>query len=420
MSHALVIDGDGHLLEPVRVWSEYLDARWRDRLYYRNDADFSALPDSHQQARAGQLRDPGTAQQTTERLVIDGQVIVLSAPGMQYSVGDSMTPHGLARERRANRRLEEAHPGGMSGVQRLRVHDAEGIDAAVLFPSMGLLFGSICDPGLALGACQAVNRFAADYCSAAPRELYSTAALPHQAPELAARELRRCVREHGFVAGFVLPNADKRTGRTLADPEFEVLWSTAVELDVPICIHGSANIDAPTAGASRFRSFMLVHAVAHPFEQMLAFGSLLEGRVFERHPRLRVGFMESNAGWAPFWLDRLDEHYEQLAWTFDPPLTTRPSDIFRAQCIVGCETEEPMIPYVQQRLGEESVMWASDFPHFDCELPGILTGLLERKDIAKSGLDAVLRRTASRFYRLDEAAIARAVARRRGGDPGRA
>jgi len=97
------------------------------------------------------------------------------------------------------------------------------------------------------------------------------------------------VREYGFVAGFVLPNADKRTGRTLADREFDVLWSTAVELDVPICVHGSANIDAPTAGAGRFRSFMFVHAVAHPFEQMLAFASLLEGRVFERHPRLRVG-----------------------------------------------------------------------------------------------------------------------------------
>jgi predicted TIM-barrel fold metal-dependent hydrolase len=414
MTRSLVIDGDGHLLEPVRVWNEYLEPRWRDRIYYRDDAQAVVLDGSQQQIRAGQFGDAAGSSRTTERLVIDGHVTVLSAPGMRYSVGDSMTPHGISRERRANRRLEEAHPGGMSGSERLRVHDAEGIDAAVLFPSMGLLFGSISDPELALGACQAVNRFAADYCSAAPRELYSTAALPHQGPELAARELRRCVREYGFVAGFVLPNADKRTGRTLADPEFDVLWSTAVELDVPVCIHGSANIDAPTAGAGRFRSFMFVHAVAHPFEQMLAFASLLEGRVFDRHPRLRVGFMESNSGWAPFWLDRLDEHYEQLAWTFEPPLTRRPSEVFREQCIIGCETEEPMIPYVQQRVGEESVMWASDFPHFDCDLPGILTPLVERKDISESALDGVLRRTASRFYRLDEAAIARSVERRRG------
>ena len=73
-----------------------------------------------------------------------------------------------------------------------------------------------------------------------------------------------------------------------------------------------------------------------------------------------------------------------------------------------------MIPYVQQRLGEESVMWASDFPHFDCALPGILTDLVERKDVSESALDAVLRRTASRFYKLDEPAIAAAVAKRRG------
>jgi hypothetical protein len=78
-----------------------------------------------------------------------------------------------------------------------------------------------------------------------------------------------------------------------------------------------------------------------------------------------------------------------------------------------------MIPYVQQRLGEEAVMWASDFPHFDCQLPGILTDLVERKDISKSALDGVLRRTASRFYRLDEGAIARSVEERRGETVGR-
>jgi hypothetical protein len=215
MTRKLVIDGDGHLLEPVRVWNEYLEPRWRERIYYRDDAQAVVLDGSQQQIRTDQFGDPAGSSRTTDRLVIDGHVTVLSAPGMLYSVGDSMTPHGISQERRQNRRLEQAHPGGMSGSGRLRVHDAEGIDAAVLFPSMGLLFGSISDPELALGACQAVNRFAADYCSAAPHELYSTAALPHQSPELAARELRRCVREHGFVAGFVLPNADKRTGRTI-------------------------------------------------------------------------------------------------------------------------------------------------------------------------------------------------------------
>jgi predicted TIM-barrel fold metal-dependent hydrolase len=276
-----------------------------------------------------------------------------------------------------------------------------------------LLFGGIEEPALADAACRAVNRFAAEYCSAAPRELYATAALPHQDPKLAAAELRRCVREHGFVAGFVLPNPDRRTGRTLGDPAFDALWSEAVDLDVPICIHGSANTAAPTAGASRFRSFMLVHALAHPFEQMLAFGSMLEGRVFDRHRRLRVGYMESNAGWAPFWLDRLDEHVEQLGWTFDPPMKRTPGEIFREQCAIGCETEEPMIPYVQQRLGEEAVMWASDFPHFDCELPGLLAPLLERSDLSPSQLDGAVRRAASRFYHLDEQAIADALARRR-------
>ena len=72
MTPRVVIDGDGHLLEPVRVWSEYLDAKWRDRIYYQDDTDVSALDPSHQQARSEQLGDPAGAARPTERLVIDG------------------------------------------------------------------------------------------------------------------------------------------------------------------------------------------------------------------------------------------------------------------------------------------------------------------------------------------------------------
>jgi len=240
------------------------------------------------------------------------------------------------------------------------------------------------------------------------------ATLPSQDPELAARELRRAVEEDGFVAGWVRPNPTREGNRTLGDPSLDVLWSTAEDLGVPMCTHSGTTALEPTAGIDRASTFLLAHAIAHPFEAMLAFGSLFQGRVFDRHPTLKFGFMEASAGWAPFWLDRLDEHCEVMGWMFDPPLGELPSEIFRDRCVVGCESEEPMVSYVQERLGTDRVLWASDFPHFDCEMPGLVTPMLERDDLDDAARAGALSEGSIAFYNLDRARIEAAVAARRG------
>jgi predicted TIM-barrel fold metal-dependent hydrolase len=94
------------------------------------------------------------------------------------------------------------------------------------------------------------------------------------------------------------------------------------------------------------------------------------------------------------------------------PPKRKPSEIFREQCVIGCENEEPMLPYVQQRFGEDRVLWASDFPHFDAELPG-LVGLRKRTDLTEAQRDGALWRAAASFYHLDHEAIARSKAERR-------
>jgi uncharacterized protein len=395
----MVIDGDGHVAEPIALWSEYVDDELRDRINVRTDE------------RGNQVLSVGDFRMPLHIVDPGGRAAALG--GGVYSTGDTLNPNGLDRGMPRRRQYSEAHPGGFHPRERLAVHDAEGIDAAVLFPSMGLFFAGVSDPAVAIGACRAVNRWAADYCSAAPRELYSVAILSAQDPGAAAAELTRAVKQHGFVAGCLRPNPT-RAGRTLGDPSLDVLWATAQDLDVPICFHNALNTDVPQAGLDRARSFVLGHAIVHPLEQMLAFGSLLEGGVFDRFPRLKTGFMESNCGWLPFWLDRLDEHFERLGWMLAHPSKRKPSAIFREQCVIGCENEEPMLPYVQSRFGEDRVLWASDFPHFDAELPG-LVGLRKRTDLTAAQRDGVLWRAAARFYKLDHETIARSKAERTAG-----
>src|SRR5690606_21364262 len=118
-------------------------------------------------------------------------------------------------------------------------------------------------------------------------------------------------------------------------------------------------------------------------------------------------------GWAPFWLDRLDEHAEIVGWMTDPAVSRLPSEVFVEQCVIGCEGEEPMVPYVQSRYGDESVIWASDFPHWDTQAP-FTHDMMTRSDLTDEQRDGVMRRAALRFYQLDEERVVSANAKRRG------
>jgi predicted TIM-barrel fold metal-dependent hydrolase len=395
---AVIIDGDGHLVEPPRIWTDYVDPELRAAVRVERDG------------AGGEWVQLGDTRITLHLPAGPTAGIAFQRASL-YSVGDTLNPEGLDEGNPRHRPYSEAAPGGSDPHARLALHAREGIDAAVLFPTMGLFVSGVSDPRLAAGACRAINRFAADYCSAAPHELYAVATLAAQDPGQAALELERAVRA-GLVGGCLRPNPT-RGGLRIDDPALDVLWARAQDLDVPICFHNALNVDVPQAGLDRVRCFPIGHAVVHPFEQMLAFASLLQSGVFERFPRLRFGFMESSSGWAPFWIDRLEEHWERFAWMVEPRPRRLPAEIFRSQCAVGCETDEPMIPYVQERLGEEQVVWASDYPHFDAHVPGLVKPLVERADLTARQREGVLWRAAVRLYRLDAAAIERAVATRR-------
>jgi predicted TIM-barrel fold metal-dependent hydrolase len=88
--------------------------------------------------------------------------------------------------------------------------------------------------------------------------------------------------------------------------------------------------------------------------------------LFDRFPRLRVLCVEAGCGWAPYIMDRMDQKYELLGWTY--PTKLKPSDYFRRNIWVVAEPEERTIGAVMDLLGEDRVLWGSDFPHVDSNL----------------------------------------------------
>lgn len=390
----IVIDADGHYVEVPDDLRPYVDPAFRDQApaFFRNE-------DGDERMRIAELLPP---------------------PVPFFGPGDIFTPRGVLPESGAtNRTYMESAPGGLDPHERLKFHDREGIDASILFPSVGLMFGGLRDIGTADALARGLNRWLAEFCSVAPNELFGVANLPGQDPDLAAAELRRAVTEHGFVAGMLRPNPYPVDGgkswRLLGDPALEPVWATAEELDVAMCIHEGTVVAQPSLGQGRVGSYLVAHALVHPAEMMLAFGTLFDSGVFERHPRLRVGFMEANAGWAPFWLSRLDEHCETMGWSLPHGMERMPSEIFREQCWIGCEGEEWGLAVTSEFLGPDRLMWASDYPHFDAKTEGENTDVVRnRTDLSPDQLDSVLGGAASQFYKLDVDAVQASVARRRG------
>jgi predicted TIM-barrel fold metal-dependent hydrolase len=334
-----VVDADGHVVEAPSAWAGLPD-----------DVRPRIEPDAHgfEHVLVG----------STEILAVP--LGTLARPGSTFSDPADVRP------------LADAQPGGSDPVARLADMDAEGIDQAVLFPTIALYLAVVEDPAASVLLARAYNDWLADYCAAAPRRLFGAALLPLQDPVAAPAELRRAVTELGFPAAFVRPNPC--AGRSLCHRDYEPLWDTAEELGVPLGVHEGSSVILPTLGADRPFNPLVLHAVSHPFEEMLACAQLIAFGVLERHPGLRFVFLESGGGWAPFWLERLDEQAESFGG-FCPDLRLLPSEYFARQCAVSFEVDERTLPALLPFVGRDRVVWGSDYPHHDATFPGAVDAL---------------------------------------------
>jgi predicted TIM-barrel fold metal-dependent hydrolase len=184
--------------------------------------------------------------------------------------------------------------------------------------------------------------------------------------------LRRARTEHGFHVAFVRPNPC--AGRSIADPANEAFWAAAEELGVAIALHEGSSSDIPTLGSDRLVNPLVRHAISHPFEQMLACAQLISFGVMERHPTLHFGFLEAGGGWAPYWIARLDEQVHSLG-AFCPEMRLLPSEYFARQCWVSFDVDERTLPTLIPFVGEDRIVWGSDYPHHDCKFPGAVKTL---------------------------------------------
>jgi predicted TIM-barrel fold metal-dependent hydrolase len=220
-------------------------------------------------------------------------------------------------------------------------------------------------------------------------------------PVAAAEEAGRAA-ELDLVGVTVRPN--HFGGEYLDHESWTPLYRTLEETGGVLAIHEALGVRAGvTIGSDRFSGFAARHACSHPLEQMNAAVAMFLGGVCERHPTLRVAFLESGTGWLPYWLARLDDHHEWMHDTETASLSLKPSEYFDRQCAISSDPEDVLAPFVIDSVGADHVFWASDFPHPDATFPGAVDEFLEKTEkVADGDLRAVLWDTPVKFYGLED------------------
>lgn len=292
-----------------------------------------------------------------------------------------------------SRLTEEDDPNAERWVAFL---DNCGIQEAYLYPSVALACGLIQDREWAAVLARAYNQWVHERFMTADSRLRALAVIPVQNVPAAVGELRRAVVELG-MPGAVLPSVnvfDRHYGHRDYDP----LYDEAQRLGCALAIHGTVS---QRIGIDNSDNLFKTITLEHPLSQLIQFTDMMAEGVFARFPKLRFAFLEAGAGWVPYMMDRMDEGYERRGKRWCQVLTKKPSEYVREGNIYfSCEVEEKTLPTVLHLVGEDKILFASDYPHErrKGEFYADIDELLAREDLTQAQKEKVLYQNASRFY----------------------
>jgi len=228
------------------------------------------------------------------------------------------------------------------------------------------------DEDLAVGLMRAFNDYLLDQ-FLDETEFYGFAAIAQQQPERAAEEIDRMGTEDQIV-GIYLGSTGPQT--PLGDPKFDPIYEAAEDNGLHVAYHGAAGdkfrYDFPKQHHG-LRNFMEMHSLAHLWSQSLTVTSLIANGVPEKYPDLNFSFLESGLTWVPHLMWHLNQEYERkqdelTVLSRSPEQYIRDQFYFASQPLGEPETVEQLRDFIDV-IGTESIMFASDYPHWDFDHP---------------------------------------------------
>ena len=343
-----IVDMDSHVMEPPDLWQNYLEPRYRDRaIHIRRNSD------------------------GIEELVVDDKVLL---KGRLAALGGVELPAQTLFTQPDVPYLEGCPLASYDTQARIELLDEWGVDAAVVFPTIGILWDKEDDPELAMAYARAYNNWQWDFASPALDRILPIAHIPLYDVDLALEELQRCLKL-GFKGMFMAP--EPVCGKRPSHPDFDPLWQELVDADLPVCVHlivrftRALNLSATSWWDSEKEPMNTVFsfALGGTMQLIPATAALICDGLFDRFPKLKVAIVESGAGYASYLMDRLDEKYDRFGELTN--LKRRPSEYMRENFWFVMDPSERSIDAQCDLLGEDHFLWGSDYPHIDSHIGAI-------------------------------------------------
>jgi len=353
-----VFDADTHLIEPVEPIEAYLSDRDRARLAAAESAVGRAP------AKGGMSRYQVGKRPTLDRR-LGSRERVSTPTAITRGLKDGGTPWDVRWQGPpfpSERVSFDPHA-------RVRDMDIEGIDVNMVLPSGGVpAFCALDDVKLELAMYEAYHRFLHDYCAPYPDRLSSVILVSGRDVPGSVAEVRRCGNENWPVGIFPICPPEM----SLDDPDWEPIWAVAQEYDLTVIIHTfTMTVPYPPGVWDTWNNVFLQRSASHVWNAQRNMAALIGAGVLDRYPELRLAPLECGHGWLASWGARLDELAEMCRHAL-PPLQHKPSEYIRGaqyhQSIQIYEGEQSL-HHAIEALGEDTLMFATDYPHSESWFP---------------------------------------------------
>lgn len=388
----LLIDTDTHVTEPADLWTARMPrARWGDLVpHVRWDDDHS------------------------QEAWFVGDQRITSAGGSSFMVrdADSDLPGRWPEPYPAvPPRLADVHPAAYDATERLKVMDAAGIWAAALFPNLNFvgqnMYATIDDLEYQLACVRAYNDWLLEWIAPDPRRFIPLACVPYFDVPSAVSEMERCA-ENGHKGFVTTGGPQRRREPLLADPHWDPIWACANALGLPIAFHAgggdiTGHINDERALVEGTAAMIARATTAILLDNGVQLADLLLSGILPRFPELKFFNVESGIGFIPFVLECADYHFKQVRVDRQrPEFTMLPSEYFRRQVYANFwfETVEP---YHLERMGVDSLLYETDFPHSTCLAPQDVQPTVARvfSGVPEDIRDRILYRNAAALFGVE-------------------
>jgi uncharacterized protein len=380
-----VIDADTHFTEPYDLWTSRAPAAYKDRVLHIEERNGVAT------------------------WVVDGAELGFASGGGVVARDDSKLPllDAMARGH------EWIHRGAFDPEARLEVMDECGIHAQVLFPNaVGLggnnLNAAVQDESLRLLCVQIYNDAVAEMQERSNRRLLPIPVMPAWDVDRCVAETQRCA-ELGLRGINMTSDPQDLGSPDLANRAWDPLWEVCADLQLPVHFHiGSSNTAMDFYGKYFWESQdeyvkpAIGGSMLFINNARVVINTVFAG-IFDRFPALQMVSVESGIGWVPFILETMDyELFENAPAQFDA-LSKKPSEYFRSNWYGTFWFEENQgdVQGLLDKVGEDRVLFETDFPHPTCLYPSPLeTVAAKMNTLRPETRRKVMGENAARLYRV--------------------